>query len=262
MAMMARVVGIPSRVSVGFLPGEQDEDGWKVSIRDMHAWPELYFANYGWVRFEPTPAGVTGSAPPWTVQNAGSSGSDPSANPTSEATDSEASPGADPSVAPSEQPAEPGQAAGAGWGRTLIWTAIAAVLLVILAGPATIRLRRRSNRLRGSGPAEQQVEAAWAEIRDTVMDYGGSWPDGSPRAIGREMANRLDEEESESMSRVATLVERSRYARTFDDGGAVGELPKMTAGIRHGVAAPTDWRHKATALLFPRSLFRRTPKEP
>jgi transglutaminase-like putative cysteine protease len=262
MAMMARVVGIPSRVSVGFLPGEQDEDGWKVSIRDMHAWPELYFANYGWVRFEPTPASVTGSAPPWTVQNAGSSGSDPSANPTSEATDSEASPGADPSVAPSEQPAEPGQAAGAGWGRTLIWTAIAAVLLVILAGPATIRLRRRSNRLRGSGPAEQQVEAAWAEIRDTVVDYGGSWPDGSPRAIGQEMANRLDEEESESMSRVATLVERSRYARTFDDGDAVGELPKMTAGIRQGVAAPTDWRHKATALLFPRSLFRRTPKEP
>jgi hypothetical protein len=214
------------------------------------------------VRFEPTPASVTGSAPPWTVQNAGSSGSDPSANPTSEATDSEASPGADPSVAPSEQPAEPGQVAGAGWRQTLIWTAIAAVLLVILAGPATIRLRHHSNRLSGSGPAEQQVEAAWAEIRDTVVDYGGSWPDGSPRAIGQEMANRLDEEESESMSRVATLVERSRYARAFDDGGAVGELPKMTADIRHGVAAPTDWRHKATALLFPRSLFRRTPKEP
>lgn len=22
---------------------------------DAHAWPELYFANYGWLRFEPTP---------------------------------------------------------------------------------------------------------------------------------------------------------------------------------------------------------------
>jgi transglutaminase-like putative cysteine protease len=65
MAMMARVIGIPSRVSVGFLPGERDEEGWKVSIRDMHAWPELYFANFGWVRFEPTPASVTGSAPSW-----------------------------------------------------------------------------------------------------------------------------------------------------------------------------------------------------
>jgi transglutaminase-like putative cysteine protease len=261
MAMLARVVGIPSRVSVGFLPGEQDQDGWKVSIRDMHAWPELYFANYGWVRFEPTPASVTGSAPPWTVQNAGSADSDPSANPTSDSTDSEAPPGAEPSVAPSVQPNEPGQTTGAGWERTLLWTAIAVVLLLILAAPATIRIRRRSNRLSGTGPAEQQVEAAWYEIRDTVVDYGGSWPDGSPRAIGEEMANRLDEEESESMSRVATLVERSRYARAFDDEGAVGELPQMTSEIRHGVAAPTDWRHKATALLFPRSLFRRRPTD-
>jgi transglutaminase-like putative cysteine protease len=262
MAMMARVAGIPSRVSVGFLPGEQTGDSWTVSIRDMHAWPELYFANYGWVRFEPTPASVTGSAPPWTVQDSGSSGSDPSANPTSESTDSEASPGEEQSVAPSMQPNIPGQAAGAGWGRTLLWVGIAAVLLVILAAPATIRVRRRSSRLSGTGPADEQVEAAWAEIRDTVVDYGGSWPDGSPRAIGQEMANRLDETESESMSRVATLVERSRYARIFDDGGAVNELPKLTSDIRQGVAAPTGWRHKATALLLPRSLFRRTSKEP
>jgi|tagenome__1003787_1003787.scaffolds.fasta_scaffold20983062_2 transglutaminase-like putative cysteine protease len=261
MAMLARVVGIPSRVSVGFLPGEQEEGLWTVSIRDMHAWPELYFANYGWVRFEPTPASVTGSAPPWTVQDSGSSGSDPSANPTSESSDSEVPPDAQTSLAPSEQPNVPGQTAGTGWQRTLIWTGVAVLLLLILAAPATLRLRRRSNRLSGTGPAEEQVEAAWAEIRDTVVDYGGSWPDGSPRAIGQEMASRLDEDESESMSRVATLVERSRYARMFDDGGAVDELPKMTSDIRHGVAAPTDWRHRAAALLFPRSLFRRTPKE-
>jgi transglutaminase-like putative cysteine protease len=261
MAMMARVVGIPSRVSVGFLPGAPDEDGWTVSIRDMHAWPELYFANYGWVRFEPTPASVTGSAPPWTVQDSGSSGSDPSADPTSESTDREALPGEEPSVAPSVQPNSPGQAGGVSWGRTLLWLGVAMVVLLILAAPATIRLRRRTNRLSGAGPAEEQVEAAWAEIRDTVVDYGGSWPDGSPRAIGQEMASRLDEDESQSMSRVATLVERSRYARAFDDGGAVDELPQMTSEIRSGVAAPAGWRHKAAALLFPRSLFRRTPKE-
>jgi hypothetical protein len=49
MAMMARIAGIPSRVSVGFLPGKKDGDTWRVSIRDMHAWPELYYAGYGWV---------------------------------------------------------------------------------------------------------------------------------------------------------------------------------------------------------------------
>jgi transglutaminase-like putative cysteine protease len=257
MAMMARVVGIPSRVSVGFLPGAQEEDGWKVSIRDMHAWPELYFANYGWVRFEPTPASVTGSAPPWTVQDSGSSGGDPSANPTSESNDTETAPGAEPTVEPSVQPNDPGQAAGAGWGRTLIWAGVSLILLVIVAAPATIRLRRRTSRLNGSLPAEEQVEAAWAEIRDTVVDYGGSWPEGSPRAIGREVADRLDEQESESMSRVATLVERSRYARSFSEGGGVNELSTMTSEIRHGVAAPSDWRHKLIALVLPRSLFRR-----
>ena len=262
MAMMARVVGIPSRVSVGFLPGEQDQDGWKVSIRDMHAWPELYFANYGWVRFEPTPASVTGTAPAWTVQDSGSSGNDPSANPSSESNDNQSAPGDEPSIEPSLQPDAPGQTAGAGWERTLIWAGVSLVLLLILAAPATIRLRRRSNRLNGGGAAEEQVEAAWAEIRDTVLDYGGSWPDGSPRAIGQEVAERLDQRESESMSRVATLVERSRYARSFADGGAVGELPTMTSEIRHGVAAPSDWRRKFIALVLPRSLFRRKLKEP
>jgi hypothetical protein len=101
------------------------------------------------------------------------------------------------------------------------------------------------------------VEAAWAEIRDTVLDYGGSWPEGSPRAIGREVAERLDEQESESMGRVATLVERSRYARTFVDGAGMDQLPVMTSDIRHGVAAPSDWRRKLMALVLPRSLFRR-----
>jgi transglutaminase-like putative cysteine protease len=261
MAMMARVVGIPSRVSVGFLPGEQDQDGWKVSIRDMHAWPELYFANYGWVRFEPTPASVTGSAPPWSVQESGPSGGDASANPSSESTDSESSPGAEPSIEPSVQPNVPGQTAGGSWTRTLIWTALAVVLLIILAAPATIRVRRRSSRLSANGPAEEQVEAAWAEIRDTIVDYGGSWPEGSPRVIGREVSERLDDAESEAMSRVAILVERTRYSQSFEDAGAVQELPTMTSEVRHGVAAPTTWRRKVMALLVPRSLFRRTRRE-
>jgi transglutaminase-like putative cysteine protease len=261
MAMMARIVGIPSRVSVGFLPGEQKEDGWKVSIRDMHAWPELYFANYGWVRFEPTPASVTGSAPSWTVQDSGSSSGDPTADPTSESNEEQTAPGDEPSLEPSLQPNAPGQADGAGWGRTLLWVGVSLVLLVILAAPATIRLQRRRGRLNGNGPAEEQVEAAWAEIRDTVLDYGGSWPEGSPRAIGREVAERLDEQESESMSRVATLVERSRYARTFVDGAGTDQLPTMTSDIRHGVAAPSDWRRKLMALVLPRSLFRRGNKD-
>ena len=58
MAVMARILGIPARVAVGFLPGHQDPvtGAWTVTLKDAHAWPELYFQGIGWVRFEPTPA--------------------------------------------------------------------------------------------------------------------------------------------------------------------------------------------------------------
>ena len=64
MAVMARSLGIPARLGVGFLPGTRQSNGRQgVSLNDAHAWPELYFQGAGWVRFEPTPAVRTGAAP-------------------------------------------------------------------------------------------------------------------------------------------------------------------------------------------------------
>jgi len=64
MAVMARTLGIPARVGVGFLPGTRLSNGRQgVSLNDAHAWPELYFEGVGWVRFEPTPAVRTGAPP-------------------------------------------------------------------------------------------------------------------------------------------------------------------------------------------------------
>ncbi len=61
MALLARIVGIPSRVAMGYTPGTETAPGeWTVRSRDAHAWPELYFEGSGWVRFEPTPSGSSG----------------------------------------------------------------------------------------------------------------------------------------------------------------------------------------------------------
>ncbi len=56
MAVMARTLGIPSRVVLGFAPGEQSIDG-SVVVRDhnAHAWVELWIEEQGWLRFDPTP---------------------------------------------------------------------------------------------------------------------------------------------------------------------------------------------------------------
>lgn len=55
-AVLARTLGIPSQVAVGFTPGELRSDGWySVSGGHAHAWPEIWFDDLGWVPFEPTP---------------------------------------------------------------------------------------------------------------------------------------------------------------------------------------------------------------
>lgn len=70
-ALLARHLGFPTRVSVGFLPGEQNlavPDRFVVRGTHAHSWPEVLFDGYGWVAFEPTPRDLAGppvyTAPP------------------------------------------------------------------------------------------------------------------------------------------------------------------------------------------------------
>ncbi len=54
--LMLRSLGIPSRLAVGFSPGEfeTEMDTYTVRSRNSHAWPEVYFMGIGWGIFEPT----------------------------------------------------------------------------------------------------------------------------------------------------------------------------------------------------------------
>ncbi len=57
MAVMARELGIPARVVIGYTPGTYDAkaQNWVVHGSDAHAWTQIYFAGYGWINFEPSP---------------------------------------------------------------------------------------------------------------------------------------------------------------------------------------------------------------
>jgi transglutaminase-like putative cysteine protease len=54
--LMLRSIGIPARLAVGFAEGEMDDRRTTFTVRrkDAHAWPEVYFDEFGWVEFEPT----------------------------------------------------------------------------------------------------------------------------------------------------------------------------------------------------------------
>jgi transglutaminase-like putative cysteine protease len=57
MAIMLRTVGVPARLATGYLPGYYDygRARYIVAEKDGHAWTEVYFPEFGWIDFEPTP---------------------------------------------------------------------------------------------------------------------------------------------------------------------------------------------------------------
>jgi len=66
MTVLVRMLGIPARMAVGYTQGSTSNQvpgaTYVVKSNDMHAWPEVFFTGYGWMRFEPTPPGGGGTA--------------------------------------------------------------------------------------------------------------------------------------------------------------------------------------------------------
>jgi hypothetical protein len=67
MTVMVRSLGIPARYINGFLLGEYNDvaDSYIVRGSDAHSWVEVYFPEYGWIPFDPTPP--AGSKPEFSL---------------------------------------------------------------------------------------------------------------------------------------------------------------------------------------------------
>ncbi|WP_246243357.1 transglutaminase TgpA family protein [Amycolatopsis pithecellobii] len=153
MAVMLRVLHLPSRVAVGFTTGYADGDYRMITSQDAHAWVEVYFGSeLGWVSFDPTPrSDGRGYVPPYlesTGTPTGPSSSDSQEVPSVSTTH----------VAPSGAPSAQGEAAGSGDGTQAApgsapdwtgWIALGIVLVAIgLTAAAFFGARLARNRIR------------------------------------------------------------------------------------------------------------------
>lgn len=59
MAVLCRLNDIPARLVTGYSPGTYSlvDNGYVYRASNAHAWVEVYFDGYGWIVFDPTPAG-------------------------------------------------------------------------------------------------------------------------------------------------------------------------------------------------------------
>lgn len=238
LAVLARVVGIPSRVVVGFLPGKKTGDHWDVSARNMHAWTELYFGgSVGWLPVDPTPAGAVGNGAP-----------SASATPTHTATTKE-SPVRPSSAAPTIAPV-PTDGSDGGSGDPLPWLfGTAGLLAVVAVGPRLARTALRRFRLAGSTDPRRAAERAWAEVRAVTRDRGRDWPSGTSRQVAAELGPDLDPAGRDELASLAMTVERARYDRTPGTADSLAaQVERITAAMER------RWGRPPAQLWWPRSL--------
>ncbi|MCW2750461.1 MAG: hypothetical protein JWR83_1571 [Aeromicrobium sp.] len=244
MAVMARTLGIPSRVAVGYAPGKVlgstgSKTVYQNTSDDLHAWTELYFEGAGWVGFEPTPgvgtptafAEAPGAKTPSDTTN-GNNFNQPGVTGQSSQPDSKNA------GATSATPATASRTAGV--------TTVS--LLMLLFIPWLIRVTRRRWRMRPGVPSPDRL---WRELEDTAQDYGipASLAD-TPRGFASRLRARPGVD-TDALDRLLQRVERTRYSRdgSPDDNG-VDDLRSVIASVKTG-ASRVD---RVRAATLPRSL--------
>ena len=260
MAVLARQVGIPARISIGYTQGSPTPERVngvqrvEVDSHDLHSWPELYFEGVGWVPFEPTPG--RGTVPAYSRPGAGDGASErtPSAAPVT--------PGA--SGRPDLDPDRGLAQRSGGLVGAEVWWMRGGVVVLVVAGlllvPAALRAGQRLTRRRRIRRGERPADAAWDELTATARDLGaGGDAAETPRALATHLGERpafADEQSRAALLALRDAVERERYGPSgMQTGNArlIEELSIATTAL--GSDARPVVRMRAT--LVPRSLFDR-----
>jgi transglutaminase-like putative cysteine protease len=258
-AELARSIGLPTRVAVGYQRGQLGDDGlWHVQEKDAHAWPEVWLGEHvGWYRFEPTPGRTDpvtglGGGVTSTVNSPTTTSSTTPTGPTTPTTAS-LTPTSAPSaiqVQPPDTPAPKSQT------RAHVVTVVLAVfagllgaflvLLAVLAFLAWRRTRRRRN----DPDDRRRVLGAWTEALERLTAAG---IERRPSTTSLEFALRQAPALGAGaagpplmeLARLHTAAMYSRASPSADEADeAWSEVDAIAAALRSSVPRLTRWRKR------------------
>jgi len=260
-AAMARSLGIPARVAVGYTWGDEDPANpgtFQVLGRNAHAWPEVYLGEYGWVPFEPTPGRGNPDATDYTgVAAAQEDGTSPASTTTTTAPETSSTTtstvaAGETASAVLDRTGSSGSVAGTALRGVLL--ALAAGVLYLVAVPGALAVRRRRRRARASGSASAEVGVAWTEATEALAAAGVR---ARPDETHAELAARAVDEVPATADPMARLVGAA-------DATAFGPSPATTDGpgaeqaaddVRQAVDAHLGVTGRIRRFLDPRPLW-------
>ena len=253
MAVMVRAAGLPSRVALGYTPGDPAEGGARlITTDDAHAWVEVFFAGFGWVPFDPTPIDESRRTElPWAprVEVVDAPGQATEQQPELLPEDLSFLDPLGP-LGPDPGAVDAAPADAAPEGRT--WPVRAGLVLLVLAAaalPGALRLLLRRRRTGLGTP-----RALWDELTGTADDLGlGRDPAWTPRETGRALAGRTgDAGAGAAVERLARAEERASYGPAEQEhaDGLVADLRTARRALRGTV----DRRTRLRAAAWPASL--------
>jgi hypothetical protein len=257
MAVLARVLGIPARVAVGYTPGTLTEDGYRVAQRDAHAWPELHFTGVGWIRFEPTPRPDQVSDPAWTAL-AGRLPAPATTTPGATPSPSAAPGTGGDSQLPDEAPGGAGGGARTGLLRNPVVQALLVLLLLVALVPGAKAARRAGVRARAKDPGAV-VRDAWAGVADLALDVrAGRRPTESPGRYAARLGRRFPDA-AEPVGRLTRRFELAVYGPRPVSAAEAAEARELAGLARGRIVRALGWGDRLRAVFSLRSLIPARP---
>jgi hypothetical protein len=236
-AAMARTLGMPARVAVGFTQGEQVAAGlFEVQGRNSHAWPEVWFDGIGWVPFEPTPGFGLPGAEAYT-----GIATEPDVTPTTTTTTTTTVAGAAGAAVPPTTAAPPPQPEstlppatddGSSMPWLLIATVIAAIALA-LAAPALVRRWRRSRHPASADPAHRLLQL-WDRAMVALAALG-------VRADPALTPLEVSDQAAVALPAVAMPLHRLAEVATTASYAPAATVAALAASDRAGPDTPHEW---------------------
>jgi len=249
-AMLARTIGFPTRVVVGYLPTDADADadadadsdavGTVFRSADLQAWIEVQSEDGAWIAVNPNPEvrPIPERQPDEpTVVSRPQSALPPPEDPT---------PVDDLAAEPDSGSEDPDR--NDGWLDTILAVlrvaGIVLAALALLASPflAVIAAKTRRRRLRRRAPtAEERIEGGWEEFADQATDYGYPMAQTATRAEQAAVVGGL------GPAVLASVVDRAVFGPDGPEDGDDERVWAAVGELQRRMDEPRTWLERARA---------------